>query len=818
MNLKQLFILCTIIQMTLFAKVDLTKEEKNFIKLNPIITLGTDKNWEPYSIENREGTVTGYDVSVLTFINKLTGANFVLKRDRWLKMQDEVKSKKIEGLSTGVINEAQKKYLIFSNPYLVLEKMIFTNINSKNKINTIKDLENKTFAVNKHNPESIRIVKEFNGIKLLKTNNTKETINAVTTGRADAMLGNAAMLYILNKSGNPYLKPSIILEEKPLSLVFSFRKDLPLAVSIVNKALDEIGKQKLLELKKYWFENIKLTSLTLKEKDYIDRKKEIKLCVNPDWMPFEKLDKNGNYIGIGSDYFEIFKKQLEVPINIIKTHSWSQSLKLIKERKCDILPLAMKTPSREKYLNFTVPYVRVPLILVTKNDITFIDSFNQLKGQSVSIVEGFAANEILKIKYPDVNIISVKNAKDGLEKVLSGEVIGFVGSVATVNHTLQKNFMNKIKIAGRFDEFWELSIAIRNDDRVLLEIFEKLINRISLETKQKILNKYISIKYEDRIDYTLILQILFAASIIILIFMYWNRKLFHTKNQIESANKKIENYINIIDANVLVSLSDTNGVITDVSSALCKLTGYTKDELIGKNHNIFRHKDMDFKVFKDMWEIISRGNTWQGELKNLNKDGSSYWADVIISPTHDSMQKVIGYSAIRQNITDKKQLEKISITDSLTNVFNRLYLDRNYDYEAKRAKRYNNDLSIILIDIDFFKNINDTYGHSIGDIILVEMSNILKQNIRNIDKLGRWGGEEFLIICPQTNYKKAEIVADFLRKTISNHTFSNVGKVTCSFGVTKCYADDEKDEAFMRADKALYVAKEEGRNKVIVNS
>jgi diguanylate cyclase (GGDEF)-like protein/PAS domain S-box-containing protein len=561
----------------------------------------------------------------------------------------------------------------------------------------------------------------------------------------------------------------------------------------------------------------KKINFTHSELKYLEYKKELTMCINPDWMPFEKLDKNNHHIGISAEYFRIIRKQLNIPINIIKTQSWKQSLEFMKEKKCDILPLVMKTPFREKHMSFTKPYIKVPLILATKNDISFVESFNQLKGQSIAIVEGFASNEILKVKYPELNIIIVKNAKNGLQKVLSEEVIGFVGSVATVNYILQNNFMNEIKIGGRFDELWELSIAVHNDDSILLGVFEKLIKNISSRTKLEILNKYTSIKYEDRIDYFLILEIVFVAFIIILIFLYWNIKLFKTKSELVLAHKEIDNYLKMIERNVLISLSDKNGKITDISAALCKLTGYTKDELIGKSHNIFRHKDMDDSAFEDMWKILKKGNTWNGEVKNLKKDGSYYWAEVIIAPTFDNNKILTGYSAIRQNITDKKKLEKISITDSLTKISNRLYLDRNYEYESKRAKRYKKNLSIILIDIDLFKNINDSYGHNIGDDVLIEIANILKQNIRNIDKLGRWGGEEFLIICPETSCKNAEVLAENLRKIIDCHVFQSVGNLTCSFGLTKYYTDDKNNEAFIRADKALYLAKEKGRNKVIVN-
>ena len=313
-NILKLFLLLIVFIQILNARlIDLTIKEKQFIQNHPSITLGTDKGWEPYTIENIDGSITGYDADVLKLINNITGANFIIKRGSWNNLTKEVKEKKIEGLSTGVINDAQKKYLVFSKPYLVLTKMIFTNSNNKKPLNNISDLKGKIFVVNKNNPESIRIANNIKGIKLLKLDSTKEIINAVTTGKADAMLGNAAMIYILTKQGNPYLIPTIVLDEKPLELVFSLRKDLHIATSIMNKALNYIGEQKLLELKQYWFKinrNLNLNTnknlkFTNKEKEYINKIDNITMCVAPHWMPFEKIDEENKYKGIGADIINI---------------------------------------------------------------------------------------------------------------------------------------------------------------------------------------------------------------------------------------------------------------------------------------------------------------------------------------------------------------------------------------------------------------------------------------------------------------------------------------------------------------------------------
>ena len=224
---------------------------------------------------------------------------------------------------------------------------------------------------------------------------------------------------------------------------------------------------------------------------------------------------------------------------------------------------------------------------------------------------------------------------------------------------------------------------------------------------------------------------------------------------------------------------------------------------------------MPSSIFKEMWQTISNGNIWKGELKNKKRDGDIYWAQIMVSPNYDN-NELVSYTAIRQDITDKKRLEEISITDPLTNVYNRLYLDKSYAYEVQRAKRYNNSFSIILVDIDHFKEINDTYGHNVGDNVLKEIAAILKENIRQTDKLGRWGGEEFLIICPQTNYENARIIAENLRTIFCNHKFSSIENLTCSFDVSMYDINAKHDETFIKADKALYIAKNEGRNKVVV--
>lgn len=171
-----------------------------------------------------------------------------------------------------------------------------------------------------------------------------------------------------------------------------------------------------------------------------------------------------------------------------------------------------------------------------------------------------------------------------------------------------------------------------------------------------------------------------------------------------------------------------------------------------------------------------------------------------------------------KELIDKNQeLLKLSITDKLTEIYNRAKLDKTLQEEFNRSKRYKTEFSVILIDIDFFKKVNDTFGHQIGDDVLKESAQVLKNSIRLTDVLGRWGGEEFLIISPQTNLEGAVKIAEHINNAIKLYKFKTYpNKVTMSIGVASYFEDMSKiEEIVLNADKSLYKAKENGRDRVV---
>ncbi len=290
-------------------------------------------------------------------------------------------------------------------------------------------------------------------------------------------------------------------------------------------------------------------------------------------------------------------------------------------------------------------------------------------------------------------------------------------------------------------------------------------------------------------------------------------------------NKKMQDYMQLIDKNIVSSSTDLRGVVTDVSEAYCNLCGYTKEELIGRNHSFLRDERADKKIYKELWNTILVDEVWRGELRNKKKNGNYFWVEISIFPIYDDENKKIGYTSIRHNITDKKYIEELSITDGLTGLYNRRYFDAMILKIINSAKRNNDLICFMMLDIDYFKLYNDTYGHQKGDEALISLARSMKSSLkRAVDYSFRLGGEEFAILFTALNKDDAYSFANKIQKNINAlkiaHAKSKVGDtVSVSIGlVCKLAKEVENEETlYKEVDDLLYLAKEQGRNRIVHN-
>ncbi len=313
-------------------------------------------------------------------------------------------------------------------------------------------------------------------------------------------------------------------------------------------------------------------------------------------------------------------------------------------------------------------------------------------------------------------------------------------------------------------------------------------------------------------------------------------------------DEKINSLLEVYDDNVIASKTDLKGRITYASRAFCRKSEYSQEELIGKPHNIVKHPSVSKGAFVQLWRDLHANKTWRGEMHNLTKTGEGYWVETIITPEFNKQGEKIGYSSIRHDITAQKELEnmtktlelkvkertreleELSITDSLTGLYNRRYFEKVLSGELKRCRRAKTNFVFSIFDVDMFKQYNDNYGHLKGDEVLIKLANILKNySQRANDFAFRIGGEEFCLMTSDMSQEEAFSFFEMIRSSIeglhiehekndaSDYVTASFGLVVVNFkNITHTVFDERYDteKIHQLTDKLLYKAKESGRNNI----
>ena len=209
---------------------------------------------------------------------------------------------------------------------------------------------------------------------------------------------------------------------------------------------------------------------------HLKQKGKVTYCIDPNWLPFEALSEQGKHTGISAEYIRLLQRMLPVPLELYPTADWPASLQAAKDRHCDLLTLAMPTPSRLEYLIFTKAYLEVPNVVVTTKDKAFIRSVADIPTSSpVGIRAGFGTLELYQQRYPKLQLVPFHDYEQGLLQVQSGHLYGMLGNMGSLSYLLQQYRMTNLKIAGRLPGDSELSIASRNDEPLLNERWMTLL-------------------------------------------------------------------------------------------------------------------------------------------------------------------------------------------------------------------------------------------------------------------------------------------------------------------------------------------------------
>jgi PAS domain S-box-containing protein len=471
------------------------------------------------------------------------------------------------------------------------------------------------------------------------------------------------------------------------ALLFEAQKLKKLAYQNTNK-LGQIDKNKIqriydvykimglvkgaLDIDTFVYSN---SFLTPKQKQYLKQKKVVKICVLPNSKPYSAIE-NGKYVGIGAEILALTKKEFEVNYELVETSSWLESIQKGINKECDLLPIAASTPSRKQFFKFTTPYHYEPLVITTKKTSDYIIDFTTLLDKTFSAVRGHSFVEGLKERYPDIKLVLVDTTQEGLKGVNNGKYFAHIDVLVAAAYGI-KNLKNaQLQISGQFEEKVKVGFAVRKDDPILFQIYEKAAKNISKDELQNLISNWVRINYQNTIEYSYVKEFIGFSFVLTLLFgiIYFilqkkNAKLESLQKQILNVNKNLEKRVSeaISDLERAQEVSSVGSWILDLQKQKLKWSKETyrifeldKDKVENLYESFLEriHPD-DKQLVVDAYDTALANKTdYSIEHRLLMDDGSiKYVLETCETSYDEDMNPIISHGTV-QDITQRVQIRE----------------------------------------------------------------------------------------------------------------------------------------------------------------
>ncbi len=629
------------------GSVLLTSEEKQWLIEHPIIRVNNEKAWPPLNFYEN-GEPQGFSVDYLNMLADKIGIRFDYQSGpEFDEFLNRMEKKQLDVMLNVVPTKERDKFILFTEPYSHNPNVIISN--RKHKIDDLKQLTGLTIAVPKGFFYEQEIKENIPDIKLLQVDNIVEALKAVSFNKADATLQKEAIAQYLIASNmlmGLHLSSVMKINQADLeNLRIGVRSDWPVFRTILDKAIASVSKDELRPLQQKWLQIMEnLTPdipLTKKESEWLKTHNRFSLGIDPRRAPLEEIDNIGHHTGLAKDILSIIADKLDISFNPVKNLSWPGVLMGFENGIVDVAAAMPSTPDRSRHMNFTDAYISLPLMIFTKADHPYIAALDELDQLKVAVINDYAIVEFLEKDHPNIKLLKVDRAEDGLNAVLANKADCYIDTLLTTTHQIQQHGYDSIKVAGETPYKYTVCLAVNKNLPILHSIMQKALASISDQERNSIFSKWRSIQYEHRMDYSKIWKLAGAAIIVILGFAHWNRKLRSEINEREKTAKQLqesEEKTRAMSESVhdgLVMINDQSRIMY-WNSAAENLFGIAASEAMGKNlHALILPEEMREKARKGMEHFAKTGkgavvNSLQ-ELNAQRRDGSCFPVEVGVS-------------------------------------------------------------------------------------------------------------------------------------------------------------------------------------------
>lgn len=755
--------------------LSLSNNEKAWLLAHPLIKVGMDSEYAPYEWVNKNGNYVGMAVDYLHLLEGKLGIQFeIVQGKSWPEVVDLAKKGEIDILTSIVQTPERLKYFLFSEPYRDTQTMIVDNGEGK-FIGSLEHLSGKSVTVEKGYFTQELLETKYPKIKLVLANTILEALTFVMEGKADAYVGDmSAINYAIKNNGLTKLRISGQTEFSSQHR-FAFSKRHPELASIMTKAM---------------------VSISAEESDAIFNR----------WI--------GMRIEQGIHVQTIIQYSVGVICLFMLFGYWYYRLHCeIKNRKI--------AEMREHYRNNVLEMIAtmVPLPMVLESIIKGVEEQNKDMLCSILLLdqEDQIFSQVIAPHLPNF-----------YNEAICGVHIGQdVGSCGTAAYLKERVIVENIVTHPYWKEYKELALRAGLQSCWSEPIFSfegNILGTFAIYHR----TPQIPIKS----DISLIEQAANLASIAI------EKSIAATKlKESEELYRRLTEEVTDV-----IWRTDRNLKITYISPSDERLRGYKADEVIGRHaFEMFSPEGIATVI-----ETMSRRQEAEEkgictgfityEIQHICKDGRLIWGEIISKPERNKKGEIIGYHGITRETTERKvmqdKVKELAFYDSLTKLPNRLLLSERLNYmlaEMKRTQKYS---ALFFLDLDNFKSLNDTYGHSIGDLLLCQVAQRLQKCVREMDTVARFGGDEFVVILntlhedDKVSAEQAYHIAEKILQSLSALYVLNVSydkneeqlvkhSCTASIGVLVFKSEDgTSDDLLKRADTAMYKAKEAGKNVI----
>ena len=511
---------------------------------NKVYTVGIPEDWRPYYHIDKSGKPQGFAIDVFKEVANYSGIKYKFKITKnWHETFKLLENGLIDIVPNVGILEKRKNFILYSSPVDTFSIKLFKRIKSQN-ITTIRDLNHKKVAV-LFGSTGKRLLEKYPEIQQKEYLNHYDAIRALVAGDVDAFcysepLTSAAIREMrledkISSFGKPLreLKRAIAIHVKYPKLLEKF-----------NNGLEKLKQKKEFEeIHNKWFTYKKDLFFSFEEKEYLKKKKELSVCVQPDWLPYEGFE-NGKFIGISADYLELISKKLGVSLKIITAPTNIKTIQLLKKGLCDIKPVAFASGKEQGILPYkpTQTYIEDSSSIITNIKQPYFQELYPYMNEKF-VMLGYQSKLIDSVvrKYPEIKIVEVNDMEKALEMVEKKEVFGFIGKSLSSIYYIQKYYQDTLKVVNEFEKS-DLAFGVLQSDKILYTLIQRALYSISEIEKIKIRNNWAVTTIAVKQDNTIIWQTVIILFIFLLLILYIMS--VKQKKQVELQNKFTTNILN----------------------------------------------------------------------------------------------------------------------------------------------------------------------------------------------------------------------------------------------------------------------------------